>query len=118
MGIDLRTVAYGPAATAALREAVAAAKGSDPLAPVTVVVPSNNVGVACRRALATGSMAGGIGVAAVAFVTPFRLAELLGGPALSAEGKRPVSTPVLAAAVRAELTADPGLFAPVATHPA
>src|SRR4051794_28423378 len=118
MVIELRTVAYGPTATAALRDTVAAAKGDDPLAPVTVVVPSNHVGVACRRSLAMGSMAGGVGVAAVAFVTPYRLAELLGSSTLAAAGKRPVSTPVLAAAVRAELEAAPGLFAPVASHPA
>ena len=42
MGIELVTVAYGPDATAALRDAVAAAKAGDPLAPVTVVVPSSH----------------------------------------------------------------------------
>ena len=48
----------------------------------------------------------------------YRLAELLAAPVLAAAGRRPVSTPVLAAAMRAELAAEPGLFGPVAEHPA
>ena len=113
--------AYGREAAVALRDAVALAKAGEPLAPVTVVVPSNHVGVATRRLLASGALGpvtGGVGLAAVTFVTPYRLAELLGAPTLAGQGKRPVSTPVLAAAVRAELTGSPGLFAPVAQHPA
>jgi len=114
---------YGRPAAAALRAAVSQAKGGEPLAPVTVVVPSNHVGVASRRLLASGLVGSvtegaGLGLAAVTFVTPYRLGELLGAPALAATGRRPVSTPVLAAAVRSELTARPGLFAPVASHPA
>lgn len=113
---------YGPAATEALHRAVAGAKGDDPLAPVTVVVPSNYVGVAARRALAGGALGpltpAGTGVAGVTFLTAYRLAELLGAPALALAGRRPVSTPVLAAAIRAVLTRDPGVFAPVAGHPA
>ena len=106
----------------AVLAAVASAKAGDPLAPVTVVVPSNHVGVATRRWLASGvggPVAGtGVGIAAVTFLTTYRLAELLGASALAAQGKRPVSTPVLAAAMRAELAAEPGLFRPVAEHPA
>lgn len=112
---------YGQEAAVTLRDAVAQAKGGEPLAPVTVVVPSNHVGVATRRLLASGALGpvtGGVGVAAVTFVTPYRLAELLAAPTLAGQGKRPVSTPVLAAAVRAELVRTPGLFAPVAEHPA
>lgn len=122
MSASVVWTSYGPPAAAALRDAVAVAKGGEPLAPVTVVVPSNHVGVASRRLLASGSLGpvagSGVGLAAVTFVTTYRLAELLGAAQLAGEGKRPVSTPVLAAAVRAELTADPGLFAPVAEHPA
>ncbi len=114
--------AYGHEAALALRDAVATAKAGEPLAPVTVVVPSNHVGVASRRLLASGSLGPvtgtGVGLAAAAFVTTYRLAELLGASVLAGQGKRPVSTPVLAAAVRAELAADPGLFGPVAEHPA
>ncbi len=122
MALELVWTAYGRAAAVALRDAVSAAKGGEPLAPVTVVVPSNHVGVASRRLLSSGTLGpvagAGIGLAAVTFLTTYRLGELLAAPVLAGQGKRPVSTPVLAAAMRAELAADPGLFAPVAEHPA
>lgn len=120
--IAVTAVAYGRPAAQALREAVATAKAGDPLAPVTVVVPSNHVGVTVRRLLGSDALGPvterGRGLAAVSFLTPYRLAELLGAAPLAAEGRRPVSTPVLAAAVRGVLAAEPGVFAPVATHPA
>ncbi len=120
--MSVRWTGYGRDAALALRDAVAKAKAGDPLEPVTVVVPSNHVGVASRRLLSSGVLgpvAGqGVGLAAVTFLTTYRLAELLGAPALAGTGRRPVSTPVLAAAMRAELAAEPGLFAPVAEHPA
>jgi RecB family exonuclease len=105
-----------------LRAAISEAKGGEPLAPVTVVVPSNHVGVGTRRLLASGALGPvcerGVGVAAVTFVTPYRLAELMGAASLAQAGRRPVSTPVIAAALRAALGAVPGVFAPVAAHPA
>lgn len=113
---------YGREAALALRDAVSDAKAGDPLAPVTVVVPSNHVGVAARRLLSSGLLGpvagAGVGLAAVTFLTTYRLAELLGAPSLAGRGRRPVSTPVLAAAMRAELAVDAGLFGPVAEHPA
>jgi ATP-dependent helicase/nuclease subunit B len=122
MGFHIQIVAYGRAAAEALRSTIAKVKGEEPLEPVTVVVPSNHVGVAARRLLASGRLgpcAGrGIGLAAVTFVTPYRLAELLGAPGLADTGRRPVSTPVIAAALRAALEEEPGVFAPVARHPA
>jgi ATP-dependent helicase/nuclease subunit B len=122
MPLDVVATAYGRPALQALRRAVAAAKRGDPLAPVTVIVPANHVGVTARRALAGGSLGsvsdGGAGVAAVTFLTVYRLAELLGAPRLAAQRRRPVSTPVLAAALRRVLGRDPGVFAPVAEHPA
>jgi ATP-dependent helicase/nuclease subunit B len=121
MPLDLVTTAYGRPALRALGAAVAAAKGADVLAPVTVVVPSNHVGVAARRLLASGSVltsGAGRGVVGVTFLTPYRLAELLGANRLAAAGRRPVSTPVVAAALRQALAAEPGAFAPVAQHPA
>lgn len=114
MGYEVTTVAYGRPAVDALVAAVAAAKGSDPLAPVMVVVPSNYAAVAGRRSLAVL----GTGVAAVSFLTLHRLAERLGGPVLAAAGRRPVSAPVIAEAVRRVLAEAPGMFAPVADHPA
>jgi hypothetical protein len=113
MAISLLTTPYGEAAHLELARAVDAAKAGDPLRPVTVVVPSNHVGIAARRALGRRG-----GIAAVTFLTPYRLAELLGAPRLAGAGRRPVSTPVLAGAVRAVLHDDPGHFAGVHTHPA
>jgi RecB family exonuclease len=118
--LEVLQTAYGRPALRRLTAAVAAAKGGDPLAPVTVVVPSNHVGVTARRAMAVGGVGvgPGTGVAAVTFLTAYRLAELLGAPSLAAAGRRPASTPVIAAALRRALRDDPGIFAPVADHPA
>lgn len=113
--------AYGRPAATLLHAKVAQAKEADPLRPVTVVVPTNFVGVSMRRLLAGGAYGpvtgAGKGIAGVSLLTVYRLAELLGAPRLAAAGRRPVSTPVIAAAVRAALTDDPGHFEPVAGHP-
>jgi RecB family exonuclease len=118
----MRWVRYGRPAAEELRAAISLAKGDEPLAPVTIVVPSNYVGVATRRLLASGALGPvcgqGIGVAAVSFVTVYRLAELVGSARLAGSGRRPVSTPVIAAALRSALTREPGIFAPVAGHAA
>jgi len=122
MTITLTTARYGPGAARALHQAVATAKAGDPLAPVTVVVPGNYLGVAARRLLGSDALGAvtdrGVGVAGVTFLTTYRLAELLGAPRLAGRQRRPVSTPVLATAVRAALAAAPGVFAGVADHPA
>jgi hypothetical protein len=117
-GIEIVPTAYGPPAAGALRAAVAAHKAGDPLRPVTVVVPANSVGVAARRLLASTVDGDRHGIVGVTFLTVYRLAELLGAPALAASGRRPVSTPVLGAATRAVLAREPGLFRHVAHHPA
>ncbi len=108
------TTAYGRPGIDLLARQIAELKDGDPLGPVTVVVPSNHAAVAARRALAANDR----GIVNVTFLTLHRLAERLGGPALARAGRRPVSVPVIAAAVRAVLAADPGVFAPVADHPA
>jgi RecB family exonuclease len=122
VAISVTPTAYGRRASQVLVEAVARAKCDDPLAPITVIVPTNSVGVSARRQLASGELGrvnpSARGVVGVTFLTVFRLAELLGAPRLAAAGRRPVSTPVIASAVRASLTRDPGLFAPVVDHPA
>ncbi|MET0921364.1 MAG: PD-(D/E)XK nuclease family protein, partial [Acidimicrobiia bacterium] len=122
MPVELVTAPHGPPAAQALRDAVAAAKHGDPLEPVTVVVPTNAIGVTARRLLGSGALRslvdGTTGVAAVTFLTVYRLAELLGAPSLAAQGRRPVSTPVSAAAIRQVLGTQPGMFAAVAAHPA
>lgn len=113
MAVTAHAVRFGAEACERLEALVAAAKAHDRLAPVTVVVPTNAAGVALRRRLA--AVVGGVG--AITFVTVYRLAELLGAGALGL-GRRPVTTPVAGAAVRAVLAEAPGAFASVAEHPA
>lgn len=96
----------------ALADAVAVAKGDDPLAPVTVVVPTNTCGVMTRRALGRRR-----GVVGVDMVTLNRLAELIAGPTLAAAGRPPMSTPVIDLTIADVLARDPGPFGAVATHP-
>ena len=118
MTVDLVTTGYGPPAHEALATAVARAKGGDPLAPVTVVVPNHYVGLAARRALGRREHNGTRGLAAVAFHTAYDLAERLGGAEMATEGRRGVTMTVIAAAVRTVLRRDPGHFRGVETHPA
>lgn len=113
MSITLEITGYGDAAHGALANAVAQHKRGDPLRPVSVIVPSNFVGLAARRSLGRR-----LGVAAVSVLTVHRLSELLGSATVANAGKRPVSSPVLAGAVRAVLSRDPGRFEGVHTHPA
>ena len=91
---------------------IAAVKGDDPLAPVTVVVPSNHVGVATRRLLASGAL-GPVVRARRRAGRGHRSSRRTGWPSCSARrlagaGRRPVSTPVIAAALRAALADDAG----------
>jgi ATP-dependent helicase/nuclease subunit B len=103
---------YGRAALDELATTVRTAKGNDPLAPITVIVPNNGVGVAARRALARD----GRGIGAVTFTTVSRLAEQLGRARLSAEGRRPASGVLVLGTLRRELDRNAGVFAPVASH--
>ncbi|MGH9301208.1 MAG: hypothetical protein ACRD0E_04930, partial [Acidimicrobiales bacterium] len=122
MSVRVEWVVYGRGAVESLRSTIKTAKGGDPLRPVTVVVPSNHVGVATRRLLGSGTLGPiahrGIGLVAVNFLTPYRVADLLGSARLAGQGRRPVSAPVIGAALRAALGQAPGVFASVATHPA
>src|SRR6476646_1117782 len=108
----LLLVAHGEPAREALWAAVAAAKQGDPLAPVTVAVPSTYAGLALRRALGRAS-----GLVNVYFTALGRVAELLGAPALAEAGKRPLAGPLLGEAVYATLAADPGPLAGFVDHP-
>ena len=105
-------VGFGADARGALGDIVRRVKAEDPLAPVTVIVPSNYTGLSLRRAL--GARSGGIAV--LEMLTMADLAERIGGPSLQREARRPASDMVVAAAVRIALHEDPGPFGPVAEH--
>jgi len=96
-----------------LAAAIEQAKGGDRLAPVTVVVPTNVAGVMARRGLGRQP-----GILGVDMVTLNRLAELLAGPALAHAKRRPVSAPLLDLTIRQVLDEAPGIYGPVAHHPA
>lgn len=106
------TVVSAAAALSALADAVRATKGDAPLSPVTVIVPTNAVGVTARRWLGAHG-----GIAAIELVTPTRLAERIAGAELAGAGLLPVSTPLIDLTVREVLRAAPGDYAPVAEHP-
>ena len=108
---------YGGLAYEALRQVVGEVKTGDPLAPVSVLVPSNLCGVIARRVLASG-VAGRPGVAGLSVLTVDRLAERVAAPALTGAGRRPATSPVVAAAWRRALAEGAGVFGPVAAHPA
>lgn len=109
----LHLVPYGEPAVEALRRAIGAAKGGDPLAPVSVAVGSTTAALSLRRLLA-----GEAGILNVRFLSLARVAELLGAGDLAAIGRSPLTPAVRNAAVRRVLAEDPGLFAGVAGHPA
>ena len=111
MTVDSQLVRPGEALTA-LSTIVRAAKHGAPLAPVTVIVPTNATGVMARRSLGRQG-----GIAAVNMVTPYRLAELVAAPVLHEQGRNPVSTPIVDLTIRSVLAGDPGAFAEVADHP-
>src|SRR4051794_18751063 len=113
-GVHVTPTPYGRPAVELLAGQVIALKADAPLAPVTVIVASNYAAVAARRALAARPG----GTANVTFLTLHRLAERLGAPVLAEADRRPVSPPVVAGAVRAVLRKEPGVFEPVADHPA
>lgn len=102
----------------ALTELVARAKRDDPMAAVTVLVPTNIAGIIARRHLARGLSGDDNGIAAVWFSTPTRLAEQLAAPTLHAAGRKPATPPILAALTAKIVETEPGGFGEVAAHPA
>ena len=111
-GFRLVPVGFGAEAREALAQFVARAKAADPLAAVTVVVPSNYTGLSLRREL--GGTSGGVAV--LETLTIAELADRLGGSLLQRYGRRPVSDMAVAAAMRIALGEDPGPFGSVAGH--
>lgn len=106
---------YGADALARLREVVAQAKRRDPMTMVTILVPHHLAGIVARRDLAKG-FGGGPGIAGVKISTIARLSEELAAVAL--HPRRPQTRLVTAAAWRAALDTDPGVFREVAGHSA
>lgn len=110
-GLMVVGVGFGAEAHEALAGFVGQAKADNPLAAVTVVVPSNYTGLSLRRELGRRG-----GVAVLETVTIAELAERLGGSSLQQRGRRPLSDMAVTAAVRIALDDDPGPFGPVAGH--
>jgi RecB family exonuclease len=111
-GVPTVVAAAGAGARDALERLVAAAQADDPLAPVTVAVPSPYAGLALRRDLARRR-----GLVNVRFLALARVAELLGAPRLAAAGRAPLTAARRVEAVHTALAAQPGPFAAVAEHP-
>ena len=86
-------------------------KAGDPLAPVTVVVPTTYAALSLRQD------AGRSGMANVRFVILPRLAELLGAPALSAQKRRPMTHLLEASGVRTVAAEARGPLADSRDHP-
>ncbi len=105
-------------AMTALCAAVGRAKGSDPLAPVTVVVPSAYALLSARRTLGAGTGPHGRrGVVNVSCTTVDKLVRQLGGPVLAARGQRLAPGPVDLEAIRSAALASRGWLAELVGHP-
>ena len=94
-----------------LWDAVRSAQGGDALTPVTVVGPSNYAHLSLRHSFARRGFAG------VRFMAFSRLAELLGARALSAEGRKPLTSVLESAATRAVSADAGGRLQAVSSHP-
>ncbi len=103
-----------------LLAAVDRAKGSDPLAPVTVVTSSGYAAVFVRHALAFGTGAdlhkGRKGTANVKATTLDELVRSLGAPLLASRGLRPASRAIEREALRSEALAAGGWLGLYAGH--
>ena len=118
LALRLVLTGHGAPAREALWELIGAVRGGDPLAPVTVAVPSTYAGLSLRRDL--GRRPGGL--VNVRFLSLNRVAELLGAPFLAAPpgnaGRVPLTATHRAGAIRVALDATDGPFRPLAAHPA
>jgi hypothetical protein len=103
-----------------LLAAVERAKGSDPLAPVTVVTSSGYAAVFVRRALAFGTgidaRRGRRGTANVKAITAGELVRSLGVPLLGSRGLRPASRAIETETLRTEASAAGGWLGHYAGH--
>ena len=94
-----------------LRDAVDSLKRDDPLAPVTVVGPSNYANLSLRLDFAR------TGFVNVRFIVFSRLAEFLGAPRMAREGRTPLTRVIENAAVRAVAANATGPLGELRDHP-
>lgn len=113
MPMSVASTRYGRPALEELSRLVEAAKRSDPLAPVTVLVPSQVASVVVRRHLARG-VAGSSGIAGLFLSTVNRFAERVAAPLLAP--RRPATRAIVAAAWRNVLADNPGRFKAIGEH--
>ena len=90
-----------------LADLIAESKGTDPFAPVTVVVPSQYSGVVLRRAIAADH-----GLLNVRFMILPRLTEYLGSPSLATQGISPL-TPLIELASIRQIATESGADGPL-----
>ncbi len=110
-GVPTVAAVPGRPARDALFALIADAQATDPLAPVTVAVPTPYAGLSLRRELGRAR-----GLVNVRFLALARVAELLGAPGLADAGRVPLTAAHRVEAVHAALVAEPGPFASVASH--
>ena len=87
------------------------AQRDDPMFPVTIVSPSRYASLSLRQEL------GREGFVNVRFLQLPVLSELLGGAALAAEGRRPLTPTLESISLRQALSAATGALEPVRHHP-
>ncbi len=109
----LHLVRHGEAARDLLFDVIGALRADDPLAPVTVAVPSPLAGLSLRRSL--GARGGFVNVR---FTALARVAELLGAPELAADGRGPLTRALRLESIHTVLARDDGPLAGVSNHPA
>ena len=86
-------------------------KGSDVLAPVTVVGPTRYANLSLRQEFGRG------GFVNVRFIVMPVLSELLGAAALAGEGRRPLTAVLESMSLRQVMAQTTGPLAPVREHP-
>lgn len=108
MSLDVIRVRPGRCATDWLIARIKALQSGDPLAAVTIVVPTHQAGLHLRRRLAQDAYAN------VRFSVLARLAESIGMDRLAAAGWGPLTAITRAALIRSTLRATAGPFEPIA----
>ena len=94
----------------ALWKTVQEVKQGDLMAPVTVVSPSRYASLSLRQEL------GGEGFVNVRFIQMPVLSELLGGAALAAENRKPLTSTLQSISLRRALAGTGGALRPVSHH--